>query len=84
MVAWEGPQVLLAKVKNASGRIGICFSILSPQDLKWNNPELKCISLITDHEQPSDKAACYGRVCTRDQSAVSGGRGFKSKFSNSF
>ena len=23
MAAWEGPQLLLAKVKNASGRIGI-------------------------------------------------------------
>ncbi len=25
--AWEGPQLLLAKVKNASGRIGIYFYI---------------------------------------------------------
>ncbi len=25
MAAWEGPQLLLAKVKNASGRIGIFY-----------------------------------------------------------
>ncbi len=32
LAAWEGPQLLLAKVNDASGRIGIFFQCICPDE----------------------------------------------------
>ncbi len=35
LISWEGPQLLLAKVKNAFGRIGIFLFLVSPLPPVW-------------------------------------------------